>query len=76
MSEEKNYGQGPLIPVFAIKIESVTNVENGQAIITPEPGQEIKDPITVTAAFVEKFNPQAGGYYIMCEGGAGLYSGS
>ena len=76
MSEEKNYGQGPLIPVFAIKIESVTNVVNGQAIITPEPGQEITDPITVTATFMEKFKPQPGGYYIMCEGGVGLYSDS
>ncbi|HBR1869614.1 TPA: hypothetical protein L9M61_005398 [Klebsiella pneumoniae] len=74
MSEEKNYGQGPLIPVFAIKIESVTNVANGQATITPEPGQEITDPITVTAAFMEKFKPQPGGYYIMCEGGVGLYA--
>lgn len=76
MSEEKNYGQGPLIPVFAIKIESVTNVVNGLATITPEPGQEITDPITVMAAFMEKFKPQPGGYYIMCEGGVGLYSDS
>lgn len=76
MSEEKNYGQGPLIPVFAIKIKSVTNVVNGQATITPEPGQEITDPITVTEAFMEKFKPQPGGYYIMCEGGVGLYSDS
>lgn len=74
MSEEKSYGQGPLIPAFIIKIKSVTDVIDGQATITPEPGQEITDPITVTAAFVEKFSPQAGGYYIMCEGGVGLYS--
>ncbi len=74
MSEVKNYGQGPIIPVFAIKIGSITNVINGQVTITPEEGQKIADPITVTAAFVEKYNPQVGGYYIMCEGGLGMYS--
>ena len=45
-------------------------------VITPDNEQEITDPITVTAAFMEKFKPQPGGYYIMCEGGVGLYSDS
>lgn len=76
MSEEKNYGQGRIVPVFAIKIGAITSVLDGQATITPEPGQEIEDPITVTVEFVEKYDPQPGGYYIMCEGGIGLYSAS
>ncbi len=67
MSEE-------IVPVYALKIESITETEGGFAVITPKPNQKISDRITVTESFVEKFNPQPGGYYIMCEGGIGLYS--
>ncbi|MBD8355607.1 hypothetical protein D5Y64_09915 [Klebsiella pneumoniae] len=63
-----------ITPVYAIQIGSITDVEGGFAVITPQPNQKISDRITVTETFVEKFNPQPGGYYIMCEGGIGLYS--
>lgn len=73
---EKTPSQNVLIPVYAIKIKSITNVDGGFATITPEDDQEITDPITVTAAFVEKYSPKSGGYYVMCVNGVGLYSGS
>ncbi|WP_142478416.1 hypothetical protein [Klebsiella oxytoca] len=71
---EKMTNKNVLIPAYAIKIKSLTNIDGGFAVITPDDEQEITDPITVTAAFVEKFNPQPGGYYIMCVNGVGLYS--
>ena len=71
---EKMTNKNVLIPAYAIKIKSLTNIDGGFAVITPDDEQEISDPITVTAAFVEKFNPQPGGYYIMCVNGVGLYS--
>lgn len=71
---EKMTNKNVLVPAYAIKIKSLTNVDGGFAVITPDDEQEITDPITVTAAFVEKFNPQPGGYYIMCVNGVGLYS--
>ncbi|NCG53728.1 hypothetical protein [Serratia fonticola] len=63
-----------LIPVCAVRIKSVSAIDGGFAIITPDIDQEIKDQITVTGDFIEKYNPQPGGYYVMCEGGVGLYS--
>jgi len=71
---EKMTNKNVLVPAYAIKIKSITNIDGGFAVITPDDEQEITDPITVTAAFVEKFNPQPGGYYIMCVNGVGLYS--
>lgn len=63
-----------LMPVFALRIKSISKVDGGFATITPDDDQPITDIITVTESFIEKYKPQAGGYYIMCEGGAGLYS--
>lgn len=71
---EKMTNKNVLVPAYAIKIKSITNIDGGFAVITPDDEQEITDPITVTAAFVEKFSPQPGGYYIMCVNGVGLYS--
>ncbi|HGK4179553.1 TPA: hypothetical protein ACJ2PQ_003695 [Klebsiella pneumoniae] len=71
---EKIIKKAEFSPVFAIKIKSITAVDGGFATITPEDGQEVTDLISVTEEFVEKHNPQAGGYYIMCEDGMGLYS--
>lgn len=57
-----------------IKIKSVSEVDGGFATITPEENQDISDSITVTASFIEKYTPQPGGFFIMCEGGVALYS--
>jgi len=73
---EKVINDNVLIPAYAIKIKSISDVDGGFAVITPDNEQEITDPITVTAAFVEKYNPQPGGYYVMCVNGVGLYSDS
>lgn len=70
----KDYGQGPLVPVFALKIKDISEIVDGFATILPEEDQKIADPITVSAEYIEKYNPQVGGLYIMCEGGYGLYS--
>lgn len=63
-----------IIPVFALKIASISNITDGQCTLTLESGQEISDPIVVTEEYVKKYAPQIGGYYIMCENGVGLYS--
>ena len=73
---DKTTNKNVLIPAYAVKIRAISDVDGGVAVITPDNEQEITDPITVTAAFMEKFKPQPGGYYIMCEGGVGLYSDS
>lgn len=72
---DKTTNKNVLIPAYAIIIKSISDVDGGFAVITPDNEQEITDPITVTAAFVEKYNPQPGGYYVMCVNGVGLYSG-
>lgn len=63
-----------IIPVFALKIASVGDITDGQCTLILESGQEISDPIVVTEEYIQKYDPQPGGYYIMCEGGVGLYS--
>lgn len=63
-----------ITPVYAIKIGSITEPEGGFSVITPADGDEFKDKVTVTEAFVKKYTPTPGGYYILCEGGIGLYS--
>ncbi|HBX7749471.1 TPA: hypothetical protein MIG23_03310 [Klebsiella pneumoniae] len=73
---DKTTNNNVLIPAYAVKIRAISDVDGGFTVITPDNEQEITDPITVTAAFMEKFKPQPGGYYIMCEGGVGLYSDS
>lgn len=60
-------------PVFSLKIASVGDVTDGQCTLILESGQEISDPIVVTEEYMQKYDPQPGGYYIMCEGGSGLY---
>ena len=72
---EKMINKNVLVPAYAIRIKAVTDIDGGFAVITPDDEQEITDPITVTAAFIEKYNPQPGGYYIMCVNGVGLYAG-
>lgn len=74
MSDSKSYGKEGFIPVFAVNIKSITKNEDGSSVIEPAEGQKITDNIYVTESFVQKFNPKPGGYYIMCEGGLGLYS--
>lgn len=63
-----------ITPVFALKIASVGEVTDGQCTLTLESGQEVSDPIVVSEEYVQKYDPQPGGYYIMCENGIGLYS--
>lgn len=63
-----------ITPVFSLKIASVGNVTDGQCTLILESGQEISDPIVVTEEYIQKYDPQPGGYYIMCEGGNGIYS--
>lgn len=63
-----------ITPVFALKIASVGDVTDGQYTLTLESGQEVSDPVVVTEEYVQKYDPQPGGYYIMCENGIGLYS--
>lgn len=63
-----------ITPVFALKIADVSAVVDGQCTLTLESGQEVSDPIVVSEEYVQKYDPQPGGYYIMCEGGIGLYS--
>ncbi|MET6621177.1 hypothetical protein WH002_03630 [Klebsiella michiganensis] len=72
---EKTTNENVLVPAYVIRIKAVTDIDGGFAVITPDDEQEITDPITVTAAFVEKYNPLPGGYYIMCVNGVGLYAG-
>lgn len=63
-----------ITPVFALKIASVGDITDGQCTLILESGQEISDHIVVTEEYIQKYDPQPGGYYIMCEGGNGLYS--
>lgn len=63
-----------ITPVYAIKIGSITEPEGGFSVITPSEGNNFSDKVTVTEAFVQKYRPKPGGYYILCEGGIGLYS--
>ena len=63
-----------IIPVFALKIASVGDVTDGQCTLTLESGQEVSDPVVVSEEYMQKYDPQPGGYYIMCENGLGLYS--
>lgn len=63
-----------ITPVFMLKIQSVGEVIDGNCIITLEAGQEVTDPIVVSSDFIDKHNPEPGGYYIMCQCGHGFYS--
>lgn len=63
-----------IIPVFALKIASVGEITDGQCTLTLESCQEVLDPVVVSEEYVQKYDPQPGGYYIMCENGLGLYS--
>ncbi|UEW68244.1 hypothetical protein [Klebsiella phage vB_KpnS-VAC112] len=63
-----------ITPAFELKIASVGDITDGQCALILESGQEISDPIVVTEEYIQKYDPQPGGYYIMCEGGNGLYS--
>ena len=63
-----------ITPVFALKIASVSEVTDGQCTLTLESGQEVSDPVVVSEEYMQKYDPQPGGYYIMCENGIGLYS--
>lgn len=63
-----------ITPVFALKIASVGEIVDGQCTLTLESGQEVSDPVVVAEEYVQKYDPQPGGYYIMCENGVGLYS--
>lgn len=63
-----------LVPVFLLKIATVTATDSSGAVLTFEEGQDISDPVTVDAAYVTKYSPQAGGYYVMCSNGVGMYS--
>ncbi|CAH3267712.1 TPA: hypothetical protein L9R01_001608 [Klebsiella pneumoniae] len=63
-----------ITPVFALKIVRIGEVANGQCTLTLESGQDVSDPVVVTEEYLQKYDPQPGGYYIMCEGGIGLYS--
>lgn len=63
-----------ITPVFALKIASVGEITDGQCTLTLESGQEVSDPVVVPEEYVQKYDPQPGGYYIMCENGLGLYS--
>lgn len=60
--------------VFELKIASVGDITDGQCTLTLESGQEVSDPVVVSEEYVQKYDPQPGGYYIMCENGLGLYS--
>ncbi|MGQ9044990.1 hypothetical protein [Klebsiella pneumoniae] len=63
-----------IIPVFALRIANVGDVTDGQCTLTIEGGQDVSDPVVVTEEYIQKYNPQPGGYYIMCVNGVGLYS--
>lgn len=63
-----------ITPVFALRIATVGDVIDGQCMLTLESGQDVSDPVVVTEDYVKKYDPQPGCYYIMCEGGIGLYS--
>lgn len=63
-----------ITPVFALKIANVGEIVDGQCTLTLESGQEVSDPVVVSEEYVQKYDPQPGGYYIMCENGIGLYS--
>ncbi|HBX8732022.1 TPA: hypothetical protein MII57_13540 [Klebsiella pneumoniae] len=63
-----------MIPVFALRIANVGDVTDGQCTLTIEGGQDVSDPVVVTEEYIQKYNPQPGGYYIMCSNGVGLYS--
>ena len=63
-----------ITPVFALKIANVGEVTDGQCMLTLESGQDISDPVVVSEEYIQKYAPQPGGYYIMCENGLGLYA--
>lgn len=63
-----------ITPVFALKIANVGEIVDGQCTLTLESGQEVSDPVVVSEEYVQKYDPQPGGYYIMCENGIGMYS--
>lgn len=64
-----NVAPEKITPVFALKIVSIGEVANGQCTLTLESDQDVSDPVVVTEEYLQKYDPQPGGYYIMCEGG-------
>ena len=69
----KNTDINKLVPAFILPISSVTETEEG-AVLTFAEGSDVTDPITVPPEFIAKYSPKAGGYYIMCTNGVGMYS--
>lgn len=53
--------------VWALKIKGIVRQDDGSAIITPE--EEGYAPFTVDAAYVQKHDPKAGGYYVQYDDG-------
>ena len=69
-----SFNMEKITPVFALRIANVGDVIDEQCILTICRNQDISDPVVVTKDYIQKYNPKPGGYYIMCEGGIGLYS--
>lgn len=53
--------------VHALKIKTIDILENGDAVIMP--AEEGFASFQVSADYVTKHNPQAGGYYVVYEDG-------
>ncbi len=51
----------------ALKIGKITPLDNGGAVIVPE--DEDYSPFQVDIRYVEMYEPQVGGYYVVCENG-------
>jgi hypothetical protein len=58
--------------VHALKIREVTEVPSGGALIVPEDARYAA--LDVEADWVQKYSPEAGGYYVVYEDGYKSYS--
>jgi len=52
--------------VWALKIKNLEPKENGSAVLTPE--EAMYGPFVLDKEYVNKHNPQIGGYYVVYEG--------
>lgn len=64
-----------LVPAYLLQIQTVGEaLSDGRVPLEFVSDADVKDIVYVDAAFIAKYAPAPGGYYIMCTNGVGMYS--